>query len=130
MILSIRRIMKEGLEIFCSEKIKSLYDINNNYIVLATKRGIIKKTSLEAYSRPRANGVNAITVREGDELLEASRGLLVNIVREDSYGWCTVFTSNKRVGLMHKSNLKPLSEEEEKELEHMNLESILPKHEK
>lgn len=46
--------------------------INNNYIVLATKRGIIKKTSLEAYSRPRTNGVNAITVREGDELLEAA----------------------------------------------------------
>ena len=45
--------------------------IRNNYIVLGTKRGVVKKTSLEAYSRPRANGVNAITVREGDELLEA-----------------------------------------------------------
>jgi len=45
--------------------------INNNFIVLCTRKGIIKKTSLEAYSRPRANGVNAITVREGDELLEA-----------------------------------------------------------
>ncbi|MRR24064.1 DNA gyrase subunit A, partial [bacterium] len=45
--------------------------INNNFIVLCTHKGIIKKTSLEAYSRPRANGVNAITVREGDELLEA-----------------------------------------------------------
>lgn len=45
--------------------------INNNYIVLCTTKGIIKKTSLEAYSRPRANGVNAISVREGDELLEA-----------------------------------------------------------
>lgn len=45
--------------------------INNNYIVLCTRKGIIKKTSLEAYSRPRANGVYAITVREGDELLEA-----------------------------------------------------------
>jgi DNA gyrase subunit A len=54
--------------------VKDLNDpdyINNNYIVLCTTRGIIKKTSLEAYSRPRANGVNAITVREGDELLEA-----------------------------------------------------------
>jgi len=54
--------------------VKSLSEadyINNNYIVLCTKRGIVKKTSLEAYSRPRANGVNAITVREGDELLEA-----------------------------------------------------------
>ncbi len=45
--------------------------INNNYIVLGTKRGTIKKTSLEAYSRPRVNGVNAITVREGDDLIEA-----------------------------------------------------------
>lgn len=45
--------------------------INNNFIVLGTKRGIIKKTSLEAYSRPRTNGVIAITVREGDELLDA-----------------------------------------------------------
>jgi len=45
--------------------------INNNYIVLATKKGTVKKTSLEAYSRPRANGVNAITIRENDELLEA-----------------------------------------------------------
>lgn len=45
--------------------------INNNYIVLATKRGTVKKTALEAYSRPRANGVNAITIRENDELLEA-----------------------------------------------------------
>ena len=54
--------------------VKNLKDedyVNNNYIVLGTKRGIIKKTSLEAYSRPRANGVIAITVREGDELLDA-----------------------------------------------------------
>ncbi len=46
--------------------------INNNYIVLATKRGVVKKTTLEAYSRPRTNGVNAITIREGDMLLEAA----------------------------------------------------------
>jgi len=45
--------------------------VNNTYIVLGTKRGIIKKTSLEAYSRPRTNGVIAITVRDGDELLDA-----------------------------------------------------------
>ncbi|NDH77336.1 MAG: DNA gyrase subunit A [Flavobacteriia bacterium] len=45
--------------------------INNHYIVMCTKQGIIKKTSLEAYSRPRVNGINAITVREGDTLLEA-----------------------------------------------------------
>lgn len=54
--------------------VKTLDDsdyINNNYIVLCTRKGVIKKTSLEAYSRPRVNGINAITVREGDELLEA-----------------------------------------------------------
>ncbi len=45
--------------------------INNNFIILCTKKGIIKKTSLEAYSRPRQNGVNAITIREEDQLLEA-----------------------------------------------------------
>jgi DNA gyrase subunit A len=54
--------------------VKTLADkefINSNYIILATKKGIIKKTTLEAYSRPRQNGVNAITIREGDRLLEA-----------------------------------------------------------
>jgi len=54
--------------------VKTLNDsdyINNNFIVLCTTKGIIKKTSLEAYSRPRVNGVNAITIRDGDELLEA-----------------------------------------------------------
>jgi DNA gyrase subunit A len=54
--------------------VKNLTDadyINNNYIVMCTKKGVIKKTKLEAYSRPRANGINAINVREDDELLEA-----------------------------------------------------------
>lgn len=54
--------------------IKNLKDqeyIENNFIILCTKQGIIKKTSLEAYSRPRQNGINAITIREGDVLLEA-----------------------------------------------------------
>ncbi len=45
--------------------------INNNFIILCTEKGIIKKTSLEAYSRPRVNGINAITIRENDHLLEA-----------------------------------------------------------
>lgn len=45
--------------------------INNHYIVMCTKKGIIKKTILEAYSRPRANGINAININEGDELIEA-----------------------------------------------------------
>lgn len=45
--------------------------VNSHYVVLCTTKGIIKKTTLEAYSRPRVNGINAITVREGDKLLEA-----------------------------------------------------------
>lgn len=55
-------------------KIEDLKDeefINNNYIILCTKKGVIKKTSVEQFSRPRANGINAITVREGDTLFEA-----------------------------------------------------------
>jgi DNA gyrase subunit A len=54
--------------------VKNLADadyINNNFIVMCTKKGTIKKTSLEAYSRPRQNGINAITINEGDKLLEA-----------------------------------------------------------
>src|SRR5690606_15412805 len=45
--------------------------LENNFIIMCTKKGTIKKTSLEAYSRPRANGINAININEGDELLEA-----------------------------------------------------------
>ncbi len=55
-------------------KVKSLTDpefIKNNYILLCTARGVIKKTAIEAYSRPRANGINAINIREGDCLIEA-----------------------------------------------------------
>ena len=46
--------------------------VENNYIVMCTREGIIKKTKLEAYSRPRQNGVNAITVKEGDQLIDAN----------------------------------------------------------
>ena len=45
--------------------------VNSHYIILCTKKGIIKKTHLEDFSRPRANGVNAININEGDQLLEA-----------------------------------------------------------
>ncbi len=54
--------------------VKTLKDedfINNNYIMMVTRQGVVKKTSLEAYSRPRTNGVNAINIREDDQLLEA-----------------------------------------------------------
>ncbi len=55
-------------------KVKNLKDqeyLENNFIIMCTKRGTIKKTSLEAYSRPRANGINAININDGDQLLEA-----------------------------------------------------------
>ena len=55
----------------CTQDLKDEEYINSRYVVMATKKGQVKKTSLEQYSRPRANGINAITVREGDELLEA-----------------------------------------------------------
>ena len=45
--------------------------INSHYVVMATKKGVVKKTLLEAYSRPRQNGINAITIKDGDQLLEA-----------------------------------------------------------
>src|SRR5699024_9019489 len=54
------------------ENLKDQEYLDNNYIIMCTKKGTIKKTSLEAYSRPRANGINAINIAEGDQLLEAS----------------------------------------------------------
>lgn len=54
--------------------VKDLKDadyINSHYVVMATKNGVVKKTSLESYSRPRSNGINAITIKDGDQLLEA-----------------------------------------------------------
>ncbi len=74
------RAMQNLINISPDDKVKAVINtkdlkdedyINNNFIVLATKRGVIKKTSLEQYSRPRQNGINAITIREGDELLQA-----------------------------------------------------------
>ena len=54
----------------CVQDLKDEDYINNHYVIMASKKGIVKKTSLEQYSRPRANGINAITIREDDELLE------------------------------------------------------------
>ncbi|TNE53321.1 MAG: DNA gyrase subunit A [Bacteroidetes bacterium] len=74
------RAIQNLLNIEQDDKVKAYVKVNdltdkeyvdNNYIVMCTKRGVIKKTSLEAYSRPRVNGINAITIRENDELLEA-----------------------------------------------------------
>jgi DNA gyrase subunit A len=55
----------------CTQDLKDEDYINSHYVIMATRKGQVKKTSLEQYSRPRANGINAITIREGDELLEA-----------------------------------------------------------
>jgi len=55
----------------CTQDLKDEEYINSHYVIMATKKGQVKKTSLEQYSRPRTNGINAITIKEGDELLEA-----------------------------------------------------------
>jgi DNA gyrase subunit A len=74
------RAIQNLIQIDAEDKVKAFINvqnltdqeyINNNFIVLCTSKGIIKKTSLEAYSRPRQNGIIAINVREGDNLLEA-----------------------------------------------------------
>ncbi|MGB2088258.1 MAG: DNA gyrase subunit A [Psychroflexus salarius] len=56
----------------CVEDLNDEEFINNHYVVMATKKGQIKKTVLEQYSRPRSNGINAITIKDGDELLSAA----------------------------------------------------------
>lgn len=55
----------------CTQDLKDEDYVNSHYVIMATKKGTVKKTSLEQYSRPRQNGINAITIREDDELLEA-----------------------------------------------------------
>ncbi len=55
----------------CTQDLKDEEYINSHYVIMVTKKGQVKKTSLEKYSRPRANGINAITIKEDDELLEA-----------------------------------------------------------
>jgi len=74
------RAIQNLLNIESDDKVKAVINvdnlsaeeyINNNYIILCTEKGVIKKTSLEAYSRPRVNGINAITIRENDTLLIA-----------------------------------------------------------
>lgn len=61
-------------KVLCYVPVTDLSDpeiLNNNFVILCTKNGVVKKTTLEAYSRPRSNGINAITIRDNDELLEA-----------------------------------------------------------
>lgn len=70
--------------------------INNNYIVFATKNGIVKKTLLEAYSRPRVNGINAIGIREDDQLIEAKlTDGSANIMMANKFGRAIRFNESK-----------------------------------
>ncbi|HIC32737.1 MAG TPA: DNA gyrase subunit A, partial [Flavobacteriaceae bacterium] len=55
----------------CTQDLKDEDYINSHYVIMATKQGQVKKTALEQYSRPRTNGINAITIKDNDELLEA-----------------------------------------------------------
>ena len=74
--------------------------INNNFIMMVTRKGVVKKTSLEAYSRPRTNGVNAINIREDDELLEAilTNGRC-NVMIAANGGRCVRFDENEVRGM-------------------------------
>lgn len=84
-------------------KVQDLTDsdyVKNNFIVMITKRGVIKKTSLEAYSRPRVNGINAIGIRENDELLEAK---LTNGSNE-----IVIATSNGRAIRFNEELVRPM----------------------
>ncbi|MFT7344161.1 MAG: DNA gyrase subunit A [Lentimonas sp.] len=84
-------------------KVQDLTDadyVKNNFIIMATKGGVIKKTSLEAYSRPRTNGINAISIREGDELLEAK---LTNGSNE-----IVLATENGRAIRFNESKVRPM----------------------
>ena len=74
--------------------------INNNYLMMCTELGVIKKTTLEAYSRPRSNGINAITVREGDKLLE------VKLTNGDNH---IVIAKNSGKAIhFHESDVRPM----------------------
>ncbi len=64
--------MEDKVKAFiCTQDLKDEDYVNSHYVIMATKKGTVKKTSLEQYSRPRQNGINAITIKDGDELLEA-----------------------------------------------------------
>ena len=84
-------------------KVNDLTDkeyVENNFIVMCSKQGVIKKTSLEAYSRPRSNGINAITIRDNDELLEAK---LTNGSNE-----IVLATSSGRAIRFNESTVRPM----------------------
>ncbi|MFL2609299.1 MAG: DNA gyrase subunit A [Flavobacteriaceae bacterium] len=80
----------------CTQDLKNEDYINQHYVIMCTKKGQVKKTSLEQYSRPRSNGINAITIKDDDELLEAkltngNSQILVSV----KSGKCIRFEENK-----------------------------------
>ena len=80
----------------CTQDLKNQDYINNHFVIMCTKKGQVKKTSLEQYSRPRSNGINAITIKEDDELLEAklTNGNSQILIAVKS-GKCIRFEENK-----------------------------------
>ncbi|WMN06725.1 DNA gyrase subunit A [Marivirga arenosa] len=74
--------------------------INNNYLVMCTQQGTIKKTTLEAYSRPRANGINAISIKEGDRLL--------NVKLTNGDNDIIIAARSGRAIRFHESNVRPM----------------------
>jgi len=100
------RAIQNLLNIESDDKIKAVINvdnlsdeeyINNNYIILCSEKGVIKKTSLEAYSRPRVNGINAITIRDEDHLLEAKLTNGVSEIMLALYSGKTVRFNEKTV---------------------------------
>jgi DNA gyrase subunit A len=103
------RAIQNLINIPQGDKVKAYVKVNdltdkeyaqNNFIVMCSKQGVIKKTSLEAYSRPRSNGINAITIRDNDELLEAK---LTNGTNE-----IVLATSSGRAIRFNESTVRPM----------------------
>ncbi|EAY12461.1 Variant SH3 domain containing protein [Trichomonas vaginalis G3] len=109
----VRSVQENVAQCFLQNATKILDDVHQ--FLDATRLPVIK----------RARVIESIS-QKSDEYLEASRGLLIHVVHEDNYGWCTVYTSNRRVGLMHSSNMKPLSKEDEEELnDGLNIDALM-----
>jgi len=99
----VRSIQDQVAQTFINQAPRILEDVHQ--FNEATRKPVIYRARVLSQSSQKV-----------DEILNASRGLLINIVREDDSGWCTVFTSNQTVGLIHKDNIKRLSQEEENEM--------------
>lgn len=103
------RAIQNLINIDADDKVRSVINvrtlddpdyINNNYLIMCTLKGTIKKTSLEAYSRPRQNGINAITINEGDKLL--------NVKLTDGNNHVVIATNSGRAIHFHESDVRPM----------------------